>query len=363
MRTLQKYIPDFPRLNINYLSRLTSSVGLMQHGKYTLPNYEHGYCLDDNSRAMLLLTMVNRVSPSPRSKELLGTYLSYINYMQLENGKFRNFLSMDHKFLDSEGTEDSFGRTIQALGFNLKHDKGGDFNEFIHEIFLKALPHCRALNSIRAVAYCLLGLSDYYQSYPENKNVETLIQELTEFLLKEYKLAKDGEWHWYEQIITYDNAIIPLSLLRSATATGHLRASYVAQESIAFLDKLLFKHGYLSLIGNKEWLTKARYFTQEITLETQESTYSSGQQPIEIPSLILLYKELYILTSNAFYKNRMLHTFEWFFGKNTLGLTLYDPISKGCSDGLDEKSKNKNQGAESVISFWSAHLYISTAFS
>lgn len=368
LKTLQKRIPDFPRLNIAYIARLTTSVGIMQHAKYTLPNFEHGYCLDDNARAAMLLTMANKVIPSPLTKQLLCTYLSYINYMHKEDGKFRNFLSMEHRFLDDEGTEDSFGRTIYALGFMLKYDDNSEFTAWTREIFLSALPNCSSLRSIRANAYCLLGLTSYLDANPDDQEIKVQIELLSDFIRKEYELASNPEWHWYEQVITYDNAVIPLSLLRSGKALDRHDLIDIAYQSSLFLDDLLFQEDYLSVIGNSTWLTQQAYQVyKKMGPSDAQMSYpnpfsSTGQQPIEIPSLILLYKELYILTQNLLFKNRMLKCFEWFFGKNNLGVTLYDPISKGCADGLDRLDKSKNQGAESTISFWCAHLYVNTLF-
>jgi len=368
LKTIQKTIPDFPRLNIAYIARLTSSIGIMQHAKNTLPNYEHGYCLDDNARAAMLMTMANKVIPSPLTKQLLCTYLSYINYMHKKNGKFRNFLSIENTFLDDEGTEDSFARTIYALGFMLKYDANSEFNDWTLEIFQSAIPNCSSLRSIRAVAYSLLGLTSYLDTNPEDEKVKIQIETLSDFLRKEYQVASSPEWQWYEQIITYDNAIIPLSLLRSGKALQRPDLIEIAYESSLFLDNVLFQQEYLSIIGNSNWLTKKAYQVykkmdiSKPLLENSNPFSSTGQQPIEIPSLILLYKELYILTQNLLFKNRMLKSFEWFFGKNNLGITLYDPISKGCADGLDRIDKSKNQGAESVISFWCAHLYVNTHF-
>lgn len=360
---IHKRIPDFPSLNMDYIARMSTSVGIMQHGKYSLPNYEHGYCLDDNARAVMLLIMVNSLQPSAQTKQLLSTYLSYINYMSMDTGKFKNFLSMDHNFLDKEGTEDSFGRTIYALGFMLKYDSNGEFNDWASEIFFKAIPNCLELKSIRSIAYSLLGLNCYIESNPDDQQTKDLIEALCSFITKEYELASIDEWQWYEQIISYDNAIIPLSLLRSGIALGNQEMINIAYHSALFLDSLLFKNGYLTLIGNSTWLTKEAYLNASKDDQTSMNSFSSsGQQPIEIPSLILLYKDLYALTNNIVFKNRMIQTFEWFFGKNSLEITLYDPISKGCSDGLDLDKKNKNQGAESTISFWCAHLYLSTQY-
>ena len=43
--------------------------------------------------------------------------------------------------------------------------------------------------------------------------------------------------------------------------------------------------------------------------------------------------------------------FEWFLGRNDLGLPLYNPTTGGCCDGLHVDRVNLNQGAESTLAY------------
>ncbi|NGM61707.1 hypothetical protein G5B30_07225 [Sphingobacterium sp. SGG-5] len=348
--TLKVHIPGLPDMNLSHIQRLTNNVGIMQHARYATPNYHHGYCLDDNARALMLTSMIYELWPSNEIKNLMSTYLAYINYMQAEDGKFRNFLSFDHQFLDEEGTEDSFGRTIWALGTLLRITTLNDFIPLSRELFIKALPHITQLRSPRAVAYSLLGLLHYDQRHPQDKEVWGAIKSLSYYLVDEYRQNSYGKWYWYEKIITYDNAVIPLSLLRSAQLLEDDAMLKIGLQSAGFLDSLLFENDYLSTIGNKEW-----YFHDGI-----RSTF--GQQAVEIPSIILLYKQLCRMTQEAGYSQRMLDSFAWFFGKNILGLSVYDKGTGGCHDGLDSHGVNMNQGAESTMSFWLAYIYMCSSF-
>lgn len=349
--TLKAHIPSLPKLDLSHIHRLTNKVGILQHAKYTVPNYHHGYCVDDNARALILVAMAYHVKPDPALRELMNTYLAYLFYMQLENGQFRNFLSFDNSFLDEVGSEDSCGRTIWALGFFLKTHPHSEFAPLAQEMFLKALPNCQQLRSNRAVAYCLLGLLHYYEEQGvAEPDILHHISALSSFLHEEFNESIASDWQWFEKIISYDNALIPLSLLRVYSTLGNDTFRHIGMTSALFLDKVVFSNGYLSTVGNTGWFPY------------QGNKSKFGQQPIEVPSTLLLYKQLYFMTGDAQYKKRMIHTFQWFFGRNDLNLQLYDPISKGCSDGLDRDGTNENQGAESTISFWTAYLYLCTAF-
>lgn len=348
---LKDIIPYFPDLDLTHIKRLSNHVGIAQHAKYATPDYHHGYCLDDNARALIVVSIAYEVAPSRALKDLTSTYLAYINYMQLENGKFRNFLSFDHQFLDEEGTEDSYGRTIWALGHFLQTTTQQEFVLLAKELFHRALPHTQDLRSVRAVAYSLIGLIYYLQKYPDDKDVRSYIISLAGYLVSEYQQTLTHDWHWYEKTISYDNAMIPLSILRTANLLHDDHMQKIGLQSAQFLDSLLFENDYISTIGNHQWYRQG------------ETRSIFGQQPIEIPSVILLYKELYLHSQASVYRKRALTSFKWFFGKNELGLRLYDTVSKGCCDGLDSHGINFNQGAESTISFWLAYLYISRPFS
>lgn len=347
LKTVKSVIPDLPRLDLNYIKSLTNPVGILQHATYTVPNYHHGYCLDDNARALMLAGMDYYIQPTPETRNLMKTYLAYIHYMQKENGQFRNFLSFDHRFLDESGTEDSYGRTIWALGNFIKLHPEDSFTSLAREMLHRAIPHSEFLRSNRAIAYTLLGLIDYCKCIDcIDSDIILYLRNLANFLKEEYQACHKENWSWYENIVAYDNAIIPLSLLRAADLLDNDEMRKIAGLSSGFLDKITFVDHYFSPIGNEGWY---RY-------NGHRSTF--GQQPIEVPSTVLLYKQLYAQTADPFYLQRAIDTFQWFFGKNDLGIPLYDPQSKGCSDGLDSHGANENQGAESAISFWQTYFYI-----
>lgn len=348
---LKEFIPDLPVLDLRHIDRLTNSVGMVQHAKFSIPNYHHGYCLDDNARALQLMIMLYNQSPSEKLEKLIYTYLSYIQYMQLADGYFRNFLSFDNKYLDSYGTEDSFGRTVLALAVCCRLNKNKEIDKLTQELLHAALPHCGRLTSIRAIAYCILGISHYLEKYPGHKGFMAQLKTLVQFITNEYSLCATESWSWFEEIMSYDNAVIPLSLLRSYPLVGDRKMLQIAKESSNYLDKIVFRKGYLSTIGNKSWHTENK------SIDTYD------QQPIEIPHLILLYKEWYAISHDEHYTQKMLQTFQWYFGANDLKATLYNPHTAGCFDGLGRYEVNLNQGAESTLAFWTSYLYMTTPFS
>ncbi|SKB37689.1 hypothetical protein SAMN05660841_00113 [Sphingobacterium nematocida] len=343
---LQEIIPELPAFDLSHIRRMTNQVSIVQHATYSIPNYKHGYCLDDTARALLLTTLSTQAHPSNAFKDLTYTYLAYIHYMQRDCGRFRNLLSFDHQFLDEYGTEDSYGRTLWALGHFLRYTRDPELVFLAEEILHKALPHCVGLKSVKAVSYTLLGLQHYYAANRSDDKIIGYIKQLSSYLLDEYKGSHSPDWYWYEQILSYDNAVIPLAVLRSGILLKQESMITLGRVTATFLDSLIFEKGYLSTIGNESWYVRG----------SKRSIFA--QQPIEVPSSILLYKELFGLSGDSTYKRRMVQCLQWFFGKNELGIPLYDPVTKGCCDGLERFGLNLNQGAESSISFWQAYLYV-----
>ncbi|MDK2979595.1 MAG: hypothetical protein PWP52_2309, partial [Bacteroidales bacterium] len=108
-----------PNFSLAHIKRLTDDTGIIQHAKFGIPNLKEGYCLDDNARALLMVLMAYKQTKNLSALELSPIYLSYIHYMQNADGTFKNFLSFSRNFMDEVGSEDSFGRTIWALGYLL----------------------------------------------------------------------------------------------------------------------------------------------------------------------------------------------------------------------------------------------------
>lgn len=343
-----KYISHkfkYEEFDLTHIRRLTNEVGILQHAKYGTRDYTHGYCLDDNCRALMLAGIANNIFPESNN-HLIDTYLAFVLYMQRENGQFGNFLSFDHRFLDENGTEDAFGRTIWSLGSLMRKDSREYVQLLLKEIIDKAYPHFTSFSSLRAAAYTLCGLVHIHQSNRYHKDLIPEIYLLADFICNEYEKASDDDWKWYESIITYDNAIIPYSLMLTKDILYEERYVLYSIESAEFLDDILFQNDKLELVGNAGWFPKSGMKT------------SIGEQAIEIPSLILMYQKLAEITNAPRYHHKAKDVFAWFHGNNRLGIELFDHETKGCRDGLDERTVNQNQGAESSISYWLAYIFL-----
>ncbi len=340
-----------PKFNLLHVKRMTDSTGMLQHARYNIPNYHHGYCLDDNARALLVMTMAYSRQKEPEALDLISVYLAFIQYMQLDDGRFRNFLSYDRQFLDEEGSEDSFGRTVWALGFLLSHAPNDAFFQLAKIIFDRTVPHFFSLESIRGIANTLIGISFYLDRFPYDEGMVVIMKQMADKLIDAFEAEKTEDWQWFEPVLSYDNGLLPASLFYVYEKTEDEKYRKVALESMKFLDSVVFKDDHISLVGNSYWFHRGG----------QKSRFD--QQPIDAMAMVIMYKKAYtVLNRDKSYLQKMITSFLWFMGENDLRVPLYDYETKGCCDGLEKDGVNRNQGAESMLAYLMAHLTVLVAF-
>ncbi len=226
-----------PHFSLEHINRLTDDTGIIQHAKFGIPNLKEGYCLDDNARALLMVLMAYRQMKDKRALKLSPIYLSYIHYMQNADGTFRNFLSFSRDFLDEVGSEDSFGRTIWALGYLLGHAPNDAYYQTGKLLFFNASPNFEKLKSIRSIANTMIGISYYLKSNPSDDSMTERLRNLAHKLIKHYRENESPDWKWFESLLAYDNGILPLALLHSAEILNDDQIKRTALESMDFLTK------------------------------------------------------------------------------------------------------------------------------
>jgi glycosyltransferase involved in cell wall biosynthesis len=334
-----------PTFTLDYVKRLTDDTGIVQHARYGIPNLKEGYCMDDNSRALIMVLMSYNQFQSKEALDLLPIYLSFIQYMQCENGNFRNFLSFKREYLDEVGTDDSYGRTLWALGFMICNSPNNSYKEFARELFFNSLEHLDKLEHLRGFGNSIIGLAHYLKTYPD-ENLEIKLAALADKLVEAYQNNKSNDWHWFEEKMTYDNAILPLALLKTYDVTKNHIYKEIGLESLTFLDKETLDQGYYNPIGNDGWFYK------------NQDKAIFDQQAIETMAAVMMYFQAFEVTEDVVYIEKMFKTYLWFLGENALRIPLYDHETNGCCDGLTPHGINRNQGAESTLAYFISHLTV-----
>lgn len=338
---------EMPGINFSHIRNLTDHTGIIQHAIYDIPNRKEGYCIDDNSRAMLLMVLAGKDQQNETARRLLPIYVGFVHYMQNSDGTFRNFMCYDRTCYEKVGSEDSFGRTLMSLGYLVRECDIDTLVKPAKEIFERAAAHCDDLVSIRGMANSIIGLCQYVQfNHPDDLRKE-MVTRLADKMVDQYHRNRDGEWRWFESILSYDNAILPLALFHAYELTGKEIYLRVARITLQFLESKVFDNGTLRPVGNNGWLEKGG------------SAARFDQQGIDAMAMVLCYHQAYSITREKSWLPRMFDSFQWFLGKNDLELSLYDPESGGCADGLQETGINYNKGAESTLAYWISHMLVS----
>ncbi len=335
-----------PEFRLDHVIRLTDDTGIVQHARYGIPNLKEGYCLDDNARALLMALMAYRQNKNKDALRYIPVFLSYIQYMQTEKGSFHNFLSFSRNFLDDEGSDDSFGRTIWALCYLLLRSPSTSYREFGREIFNNSIKHFDKLTSLRGIANTIVGISYYMKAYSSDDGMLQKMRNMAKILKDAYYYNQSQDWQWFEQELTYDNAVLPLSLFHVVELTADETLKEIALKTTEFLEKVTMNKGYLSLVGCDGWYRRGG----KMALFDQQAT--------DAMLTVRLFYQAYKVSKNISYIEKMFMSYLWFLGENELRIPLYDYETCGCCDGLEKDGVNLNQGAESTLSFLISHITV-----
>ncbi|MGB9886586.1 MAG: glycosyltransferase [Moorellales bacterium] len=335
----------FPELDLRHLKRLTDRTGIIQHAVHALPNYQTGYTTDDNARALLAAFQAYQQRQEPEVLGLAETYLGFLNYAQRADGKWHNFVDYTRCFLDEEGSEDSFGRALWAVGYVAAAAPEHYLGRAARDMLERALPWVPRLTYPRAKAFALLGLGYYYSLVPSDQ-VRDLVRMLADWFPTALKREETREWCWFEPFLTYSNAILPAALVMAYLVTQHRPYWQAATRALEFLTSLHLANGHLKLVGNKGWYFKNR------------RPAPFDEQPEDAGCLVLAYTMAYLASREPSYRQLAEKCFRWFLGQNELGVPLYDRESGGCFDGLTPEGVNPNRGAESLLAYLLSRLAV-----
>jgi hypothetical protein len=270
--------------------------------------------------------------------------------MQNKDGTFRNYLSFNRNFLDEVGSEDSFGRTIWALGYLLDNAPNDAYYQTGRSLFFNASPNFETLQSVRGIANTIVGISYYLMSNPSDDSMTERLRNLTYKLIEQFEENSSPEWQWFEPWLTYDNGMLPFALLHSAERLKESKIAEVGLKTMNFLTEITLKDGYFSAIGNEKWYNKGG----------ERSIFA--QQPVDTLAMVLMYHQAFHLTKDKEYLTKLFSCFMWFLGENDLRMNLFDFETKGCCDGFESYGVNRNQGAESSLAYLISHLTVLLAF-
>jgi glycosyltransferase involved in cell wall biosynthesis len=352
VRSLHQRPGELPILKLDHLRRMTDETGILQHAIFTVPNYHEGYTTDDNARALMVSILLEELG-NTEGLELASRYLAFVWYaFNPESGRFRNMLDYNRRWKEDLGSDDSHGRALWALGTVLGRSNAQAFQSMASRLFEQALPAVLDTTSPRAWAYALLGIHEYLRRFAGDRMASQVRRELAERLLRLYQSNNSDDWRWFEDRLTYCNAILPHALLICGQALPSDVMTTAGLESLCWLADIQHaseESGHFVPIGSNGFYRR----------DGERARFD--QQPVEAQTMVSACLEAHRLTAYPRWRKEAERAFEWFLGRNDLSLPLYDPTTGGCRDGLHPDRANENQGAESTLAFLHALLELRLA--
>jgi glycosyltransferase involved in cell wall biosynthesis len=333
---------ELPEIKLDHLKAFTDDTGILQHANHTIPDRTHGYCTDDNARALLVAAMGHKYLPmSGLGLDVLsGHYLGFLLYAYNEKtGRFRNFMTYSRQWMEEIGSEDAHGRAIWCLGKAVAYLDDPGYLAMNTTLFKKAVQSAESLRSPRSVAFCLVGIHAYLQRFSGDSDVRRIFKVLAEKLFDQFINNATDDWPWPENALNYANGKLPHALLLSGRRMQRNDMTVIGLNALKWLLAIQTEDNHFVPIGSNGWYEKggprARF----------------DQQPVEANGMIEACVEAFSVTRDQMWFENAVMCFNWFLGHNDLNMSLYDPKTGGCRDGLMADGINQNQGAESSLAW------------
>ncbi len=330
-----------PDMQIRHFLSMCDDTGLFQHAVHSVPDRSHGYCVDDNARALLLACALNNPGEQRLSEVLTARFAAFVQHAwNPDTRRFRNFMGFSRTWLEASGSEDSHARTLWALGESARSDLSPSRRRWAASLFAEALPTAEAFRSPRAWAFTLLGLDAYCAAAPDDLHAREVRPVLADRLMTIFASVETPDWVWFEEGLAYDNARLPQALMVTGMAT----------QTPGLVDAGLRSLRWLM----KQQTTSMGHFRPVGTAgfgEQRKRPRAFDQQPVEATATIAACLTAWRAEGDAEWKAMATNVFAWFLGNNDLSVALVDLQTGSCRDGLHPDRANENRGGESVVSY------------
>jgi glycosyltransferase involved in cell wall biosynthesis len=336
-----EHVPAAPAMQIGHFLSMCDDTGLLQHAVHSVPDRLHGYCVDDNARALLLACALNESGEQPLAELLTSRFAAFVQHAwNPDTRRFRNFMGFDRVWLEDQGSEDSHGRTLWALGECARRDAIPSRRRWAAALFAQALPVVKTFRSPRAGAFTLLGLDAYCVVIPDDRRAREMRRILADRLMVGLEAVEAPDWQWFEESLAYDNARLPQALIVTGVATRN--PGYV-DAGLRSLRWLMIQQtsptGHFRPVGTASFG------------EHRKLSHVFDQQPVEAAATIAACLSAWRVADDDAWKAAANRVFSWFLGSNDLAVSLVDADTGSCRDGLHPDRANENCGAESVVCY------------
>jgi hypothetical protein len=330
-----------PQINLGHFLSMCDDTGLFQHAVHSVPDRSHGYCVDDNARALLLACALNAPGEERLSEAVTTRFAAFVQHAwNPDTRRFRNFMSFDRRWLEDKGSEDSHGRTLWALGECSRSDANPSRSRWAAALFEQGLPSVRDFTSPRAWAFTLLGLEAFRSSGDRGARIAEIQHLLAGRLLTMLSAVATPDWVWFENELAYDNARLPQSLIVTGESTSTPAYTAAGLRSLRWLTSVQTSEaGFFRPVGSQSFGAK------------RQRPRPFDQQPLEAAATVAAALAAWRADGDLRWRAAAAGALEWFYGANDLSVALIDPRTGSCRDGLHPDRANENNGGESVVSY------------
>jgi glycosyltransferase involved in cell wall biosynthesis len=327
-------------IGIGGLLRQCDDTGILQHSVHDVPDRAHGYCVDDNARALMLANRLGAETEPNRSR-LASVFAAFVqSAWNDETGEFRNFMSFGRSWLEDKGSEDSCGRTIWALGATALEGRSLGQRRWARGLFETAAASAAGFGSPRATAFAMLGADYLLAADADHEMARSILSEGADRLLVLFRAVHLPDWPWFETVLAYDNCRLPEALIRAGMRLARRELLEYGIETLQWImAQQVSSSGHFRPIGSRSF---GHHFTAPRPFD---------QQPVEVWAAIDACAAAFEATGDATWLDRAGRAYAWFAGGNDRGVAVGDPLTGSCRDGINPRGLNRNEGAESVLAY------------
>ncbi len=325
---------------------ISDGCGMLQHAIGIVPDRRHGYCLDDNARALMLMNILPGLRPEERAQRSVS-YAGFIQHAwNADVGRFRNFMRFDRSWCEDIGSEDSNGRALWALGHTAAHAPDRALRQWARHWFDESAVMVPSLHSPRTIAFAMLGAAALLRSVENHEVATGLLDRGAETLLNLLHHTRRPDWIWFEPLLSYDNPRLCQALIEAGMRRNRPVWTAAGVETLRWIaDRQTASEGHFRPIGSE-------------TFGKPHAQLPFDQQPLEALAAIDAARAAYTATGDASWIRHALTAYRWYFGANDRGVVLADMMNGHCRDGVTPRGANENRGAESILAFQLAHYAV-----
>jgi glycosyltransferase involved in cell wall biosynthesis len=343
LRPRHRLLPLTATPGLGAVFTMSDGCGMLQHSIGIVPDRNHGYCLDDNARALMLMNLAGHMPATERLRWSL-TYAGFVQHCwNPDRRRFRNFMHFDRRWCEEVGSEDSNGRALWALGHTIEHGCDPDMRRWAQMWFDQTACLFAEMGSPRAIAFAMLGAAATVRRLPDHKQARTILDQGGRTLFRLLAHARRPDWAWFEAVLGYDNPRLPQALIEAGKLLGQARWLTAGIDTLEWIaERQTAPEGHFRPVGSEGF-------------GREHDQLPFDQQPLEAQAAIEAAAAAHAATADPRWIEHAEMAYHWYFGANDRGVILADIASGRCRDGVTPRGANENSGAESILAFQLAH--------